>query len=177
VSVIRAVDDDGMCRNPSNLRGYVPCRNQLRTRPDVAERRDYLLRMIEQMGSVFARIRQMILGGSTVTEEELRSAASRAGADLGVVRALDADSLVNLLSTSGEVDPTRTWVMAELLYVDALAEEVNGEAGEALDLYAKSLRLYTAIDPRIIGGIPEGAGRIAEIEERITTLRAADPTG
>jgi hypothetical protein len=142
----------------------------------VAERRDYLLRMIEQMGAVFARIRQMILGGSSVTEEELRIVAGRAGVDLGVVRALDAKSLVELLSTAGEVDPTRAWVMAELLYVDALGADVSGSPDEALDLYAKSLRLYTALDPRIIGGIPEAGGRIDEIAQRIAALRAGDPT-
>jgi hypothetical protein len=141
----------------------------------VAERRDYLLRMIEQMGAVFARIRQLILGGSAVSEEELRATASRAGIDVGVVRALDAESLVNLLSAAGEVDPTRAWVTAELLYVDALAAELGGALDAAFDLYAKSLRLYTAIDPRIIGGIPEAGGRIGEIEQRITALRAADP--
>jgi len=142
----------------------------------VAERRDYLLRMIEQMGAVFARIRQLILGGSTVSEEELRAAASRGGVDFGVVRALDAESLVDLLSVAGEVDATRAWVMAELLYVDGLGADVSGLHEEALDLYLKALRLFTAIDPRIIGGIPEAGGRIFEIEQRITALRAADPT-
>jgi hypothetical protein len=137
----------------------------------MAERRDYLLRMIEQMGVVFARLRQLIQGGSGA-DLEIQQAAKQAGVDLTMARALDPDSLIELLSTGGEADPTRTWLMAEFLFLDGLAAETAGAGDEALDVYVRSLRLYAAIDPRVIGGILEGRDRIAELERRILHLTA-----
>jgi hypothetical protein len=141
----------------------------------MAERRDYLLRMIEQMGAVFARLRQLILGGE-VAQEEMRSAASRAGVDLTTAKVLDADSLLVLLLPEGQVDPTRTWLTAELIGLDALAADRQGRIEEALEGYRKALRLYLALDPRIIGGIPEAANRMAELEARITALSDTSPS-
>jgi hypothetical protein len=134
------------------------------------ERRDYLMRMIEQMGAVFARVRQMLLGGTAGGAEQLNAAARRAGIDAGTARALDADSLLALLSAGGVADPTRTWLMAEFIYLDGLGLELEGSGDDALDAYRKALRLYHAIDPRIIGGITEATERIAELASRIDSL-------
>lgn len=144
----------------------------------MAERRDYLLRMIEQMGAVFTRIRQLILGGSS-HKGELQIAATRAGVDLGTARVLDVDSLLALLSTSGEADPTRTWLTAEFVYLEGLGAETTGAVDDALAAYRKARRLFLAIDPRVIGGIPEARARILELERRIGKLqndRASDFT-
>jgi hypothetical protein len=141
----------------------------------MAERRDYLLRMIEQMGAVFARLRQMILGGSAA-ESELTSASRRAGVDLTTARALDAESLVTLLLPQGQVDPTQAWLTAELMALEALYAERQGRSDEALSHYRKAFRLYLAMDPRIIGGIPEAAGSMAELEARIQALTDSSPS-
>jgi len=141
----------------------------------MAERRDYLLRMIEQMGAVFARLRQLILGGD-VAESELSLAAARAGVDLTTARALDADSLTALLLPQGQVDPTRAWLTAELITLESLQAERQGRMDEALSGYRKAFRLYLAMDPRIIGGIPEAAQRISELESRIRALTDSSPS-
>ena len=136
----------------------------------MAERRDYLLRMIEQMGAVFARLRQLVMNGSGA-QGEIQQAAQRAGVDLAMAQALEPDSLIELLSSGGVADPTRTWLMAEFLYLEGLASETEGSGDDALETYAKALRLYAAIDPRVIGGIPEAKHRLAELEGRIDRLR------
>lgn len=142
----------------------------------MAERRDYLLRMIEQMGAVMARLREMILGGVAGSLEEIRRTGARAGVDIGLARALETESLVALLSPDGSPDSTRIWVLAELLALEGLDAERRGNDEEALSLYRKALRLYLAIDPRVIGGIPEAEDRRKELEHRITILTDTSPS-
>lgn len=140
------------------------------------DRRDYILRMIEQMGAVFARLREIIMGGHAEVEDELKLAAHRSGVDLAMARALDPESLLGLLSAEGQPDPTRTWLFAELLAIDGLAAETRGRLDQALALFQKALRLYLAIDPRIIGGIPEAASRVDELQFRISRLTDIPPS-
>jgi hypothetical protein len=142
----------------------------------MSTRRDYILRMIEQMGAVFARLRQMILGGGSGVEEELRKASGMAGVDLGTARVLDGESLLALLAPAGQPDATRIWVIAELLYLDGLDEFQKGRPGSALASWQKALKLYTVLDPRIIGGIPEAAERIPELERRVEELLSSPPS-
>jgi hypothetical protein len=60
--------------------------------------------------------------------------------------------------------------MAEMLYLDGLHAEAAGRIDESLGSYRRSLRLFLALDPRVIGGIPEAAERTAELEQRIGQL-------
>lgn len=135
--------------------------------------RDYILRLIEQAALVIARIRQRILGGDVTTaRDELRAEASRHGVDLALARALDPHSLLLLLSPTGEPEPARCWLIAELLYLDGLQAQTAGELDQALRSYENALRLFLALDPSVIGGIPEAADRVAELERRVLELTA-----
>ena len=131
------------------------------------QRRDYLMRMIEQMGVAFARIRQMLIGGEPVGDV-LRLEARKSGVDLDLARVLDADSLADVLSPNGQPDVTRLWVMAELLHLDGLRLDMEGRMDEGEALHRKSLRLYLALEPAVLAALPEGAIRLREIEERLT---------
>ena len=131
------------------------------------QRRDYLMRMIEQMGVAFARIRQMLIGGEPVGDV-LRLEARKSGVDLDLARVLDADSLAAVLSPNGQPDVTRLWVMAELLHLDGLRLDMEGRMDEGEALHRKSLRLYLALEPAVLAALPEGAIRLQEIEERLT---------
>jgi len=140
------------------------------------DRRDYIMRIIEQMGAVFARLRNIIARGQTGVEDELRLAARQGSVDLTMARALDAESLLGLLSAEGMPDPTRVWIYAELLAADGMAAEYRGRPEEALRLYQKALRLFLVLDPRVIGGIPEAADRIRDLELRINGASGTPPS-
>ncbi|HEX7049960.1 MAG TPA: hypothetical protein VF188_07070 [Longimicrobiales bacterium] len=140
-------------------------------------RRDYILRMIEEIGQVLVHLRRMILGGAAPAEEvdrELRSAARRGGVDLDVARVATADTLVMLISGGGEADPSRGWLLAELLYLDGLEAETNGRVDAARASYDKALRLYSLVAPAggFLVGWPEATERMAEIRSRLERLDA-----
>jgi hypothetical protein len=132
--------------------------------------RDYILRMIEQVGAMLARLRQRILGGDPGAPAELNAEAARQGVDLELARLLDEDSLLLLLSPGGRPEAARCWVMAEFLYLDGLQMEEAGRLDESRASYRRALRLFRALDPAVIGGLPEAAGRAAEMETRLRSL-------
>lgn len=138
---------------------------------------DYILRIIEQMGSALARLRKMILGGEIdpdAAEKEMAGVAATAGLDLVLLKSTDLDTLVMLMSPGGEPEPGRCWLTAELFLSEGLRCEAVGAAGEAWDCYERSLRLYGILDPGIIArGFPEVRDRIREVQERMTSLAEA----
>lgn len=135
--------------------------------------RDYVLRMIEQIAASIARMRQRILGGSAEAEAELQAMAGIYGVDLPTARAIDGGTLLLLVSPGGQPEASRTWVMAEMLYLDALRLASNGDAEEAHHGFAKSLLLYGTIDATMLGGLPEAKDRMAELRDH---LHAVPPT-
>jgi hypothetical protein len=132
------------------------------------DRRDYLMRMIEQLGAALSQLRQMLLGGEPI-EAALRQEARKSGVDLDLARALDAESLADLLSPGGQPDVSRIWVMAELLHLDGLRLDAEGMSDAAAELHRKALRLYLVLEPAVLGGLPEAASRVREIEARLAT--------
>lgn len=140
--------------------------------------KDYLLRMIEMVGEMLARLRKMLLGGETGPEEAegaLREVAGRAGLDLPFLRSVSHDTLVMLMSPAGEPEPGRTWMIAELFLVDGTRAEAAGDPEGALDRYQRALRLYGLLDPGIVArGFPEVAERIREVTDRLAALEEAD---
>jgi hypothetical protein len=83
------------------------------------QRQDYLLRLIQQMGRVLARVREMLLKGEHAEAgEELERTARQAGIDLKFVIALDEDSLLPMLFTGGELDQPKAALFAELVYLE-----------------------------------------------------------
>jgi hypothetical protein len=100
-------------------------------------RDDYLLRMIEQVGRMLARVRELLLRGEVVPELEVRQAAAVAGIDLGMARAVTAESLPALVSPGGRPDATRCLVMAEVLFADALLARFSEDSAGEADRLAK----------------------------------------
>lgn len=136
--------------------------------------RDYLLRLIEQVGVMLAQLRKMILGGKAdpgAVETDLQAVAGRAGLDLDVLRSVDHDTLVMLMSPAGEPEPGRCWMTAELFLVDGLGAESEGDTERARDCWERALRLYALLDPGIVArGFPEVSDRLEEVEERLLSL-------
>lgn len=86
--------------------------------------RDYILRLIQQFGRTLIALRNRLLGRQADQAEmdaAIAEIARHAGLDLDIARRLDPPSLLMWLSPTEEVDPSRMWLMAELLYLAALA--------------------------------------------------------
>ena len=66
---------------------------------------------------------------------------------------------------TGEVEPTRCWLMAEILYLDGLEASVSDRAAE--DSLLKARALFDMVRPAggLLVGWPEAAARIAEIDK------------
>lgn len=128
--------------------------------------KDYILRMIEQMALIVAEIRRRILGGESVDMEgELRTMATHGGIDLYLARTLDADGILSLLSASGQVDPARLWLVAELLYLEGIDQRQRGEETARATL-GKARQLYGALDYGAVASvIPEAVDRIEELNQ------------
>jgi hypothetical protein len=137
-------------------------------------RQDYLLRMIEIAGQALRELLRRLRAGEAGPEqvaERLRSTASGAGIDLEVLGGVDLDTLVLLVSPAGEPEPGRCWLAAELFAVEAFCAEAAGEHERARDACARALRLYALVDPSIVArGLPEAAGRVAELRELVDRL-------
>lgn len=130
-------------------------------------RRDFVLRLIEQMGRVLARLRARILGGEAdVVRGELRDVIAWSGLDLDMAERLDAGTLVSLLSLGGSLDVARCVLVADVLAVEALRQEALGVADAPAHLRAKAVALYHAARPLVAGGDADGIDRrIAELTE------------
>ncbi|MEE2900556.1 MAG: hypothetical protein VX815_19020 [Gemmatimonadota bacterium] len=89
--------------------------------------RDFILRMIEQLEASLVALRNRILGRKVdvhTVNEELSGLAGEAGFDLNLLRGFSIETLYMLVSPTGEVEPARCWLMAELLYLDELLEQL-----------------------------------------------------
>ena len=128
--------------------------------------RDYILRMIEQMGAVLAALRRKLLGGKVTQDmwQELADVAGQAGFDLEIVRGFDLDTLMMLVAPMGEIEPARGWTMAEILYLDGLEATLTGKPARDSLLKAKALFEMMRPHPALFVGIAEAADRITEID-------------
>jgi predicted GNAT family acetyltransferase len=132
------------------------------------QRSDYILRMIERLGQMLIRLRRMIAGqvDRETFDAELSAIARTGAVDIEVARLATADTLVMLISQRGEVEPSRCWLLAELLYLDGLQARAEDRTAEARDRFEKAVRLFSLVEP---GGVqlvgwPEASERIAEIQ-------------
>jgi hypothetical protein len=106
-------------------------------------RKDYLLRMIEQMARVLARVRELLLAGRTAeARAELQRAARGVGLDLGLALTLAPDSLIPMLTTGGEIDQPKCALFAELLYLEWERALADGEEEYAERCAARALMLF-----------------------------------
>ena len=137
--------------------------------------RDYLLRLIEQIGGVLAELRRRILGRRTSpsqVNQELAAVAGQTGLDIELLRGFSAETLHMFVSPSGEVEPARCWLMAEVLYLDALQAHLEDRKEEAKDGFAKARMLFTLIEPGggMLVGLAEAADRVREIDDLIAEV-------
>lgn len=137
--------------------------------------RDYILRVIEELGAVLIALRRAVLGGAaraTDVEDTLRRAATGAGMDLDLARAASIDALPAMMAPTGEVDPARCWLLAEVLMTDGISLLSSGETDLARSSLAKAAALFTLVAPwgAFLTGFPEASERIEEIEALIAEI-------
>ena len=130
--------------------------------------RDYILRLIEHLGRTLLMLRNRILDRQeqhATVQDEIRAIAARAGVDLDVARAVDLVTLRLLMSFAGDLDPARSWLTAELLYLEGLDKRQDRVADARRDL-SRALDLYRMLPPdwQPFEELPPTAERIAEIE-------------
>ena len=137
--------------------------------------RDYILRLIEQMGAALVALRNKILGRKIDPEkiyQELTGLAGQTGFDLELLRGFTADTLHMLVAPTGEVEPARCWLMAEIIYLDGLQSEAEERWGDAADALRKARLLYTLVGPGggLLVGLPEAGERIIDVDARLAAL-------
>jgi hypothetical protein len=136
---------------------------------------DYILRMIEQLGQTLIALRRVILGQSALpgdVEDRLMEVSRTAGLDLALARAATPETLQMMVAPTGEVDPSRCWLIGEMLFLDALQAEAEERTDDARAGFEKALRLFGIIEPGgvFLTGWPEAEERIAEIRGRLLQL-------
>lgn len=135
--------------------------------------RDYILRLIEQLGRALNQIVAQILGrsgdGPIDVDAELQGLALQAGLDLDLATRLSVETLPMLVAPLGTPDPGRTWLLAELLYLRGFQAEHRAEPERARDCYRRSLELYRLVEPEWETeiGLPAPTDRIAELRQRL----------
>ena len=137
--------------------------------------RDFILRLIEQAGTalklVLARLREGNVRYSDIAPD-LQRAAHLGGLDLDLLRVCDRDGLLQLIAPTGEAEPARTWLAAETLYLDALAQDQENGGSLAHESFQKAAALFRLLEPTWVlpTGFPEASDRIAEIELHLADL-------
>lgn len=137
--------------------------------------RDYILRMIEELGAALIALRKAIFGGAAPVgevEDAIRRAASGAGMDIELARAASVEALPAMVAPTGEVEPARCWVLAEALMTDGVHQLERGKHGPARSSLAKAAVLFELVGPggAFLTGFPEARVRIAEIEELLERM-------
>ncbi|MGK2951061.1 MAG: hypothetical protein ACSLEZ_01585 [Thiobacillus sp.] len=145
------------------------------------QQRDFIMRMIEQLGVALARLRQMITGQASKEEirAEMHAAARQGGIDLEMAKLASLDTLLSLISVGGEINPSRCWLTAELLLLDGMDAEADGRCEAAAVSYEKAIRLFALLEPAgaLLVGWPEARERVLEVRERLSHLEAPEAPG
>lgn len=131
-----------------------------------------MLRQIEQMAQVLARILDRLLRRESSRDEirlDLARAARSFGADLDLARTVSPETLLLLVSPTGDIEPARCWLFAESFYLDGLAAHLAGDDDDALDLLGRARLLFQALaeGELRLPGIPEADERVREIDRLI----------
>lgn len=145
------------------------------------QQRDYILRLIEQMGAALVELRNRILGRKTDAlriQEDLSGLAGQAGYDMELLRGFSAETLHMLVSPAGDVEPGRCWLIAELLYLDGLQAQVEERTEDARGTLGKARILFRLIEPAggMLVGLPEAAERVTDIDVRLEALAGSYPS-
>jgi hypothetical protein len=133
-------------------------------------RYDYVLRLIERLGQIMRTLRDRLLRRQLSNDDlraELREIAREAGLDLAFARRLDPATLATWIAPV--IDPgntERVWLMAELLYVEAMASRAEGHEPQADADLRRALALFARIPPAWSPqtGEPTAGERVADIQ-------------
>ncbi|GMR13726.1 MAG: hypothetical protein BMS9Abin29_1941 [Gemmatimonadota bacterium] len=136
---------------------------------------DWILRLIEQLGAALIVLRSMILGGKVGREEvqgRLQKAVGSIGFDLDLAKAASPETVRMLVAPTGDVEPGRCWLVAEVLYLDGLQAQMEDRWEDARSSFERALPLYGLLEPHglLVAGLPEAEERMAEIEGRLAGL-------
>ena len=134
-------------------------------------RRDYILKLIERLARTLIALRDQLKGRRAEPAEALptiREIAADAGLDLTVARSLDPASLLMWLAPTAEIDAPRLWLMAELLYLEALrgrSEDVQWRADAE-----RALAIASRLEPdwRPAEGLATPAERVTELRQMLS---------
>jgi len=131
--------------------------------------------MIEEMGMVLVRLREIILGRASSrqhVEGEVQKVLRGIGFDFDIARMADAETLERMVAPTGNVEPARAWLIAEGFYLEGLEAQLDDRAGDARASFGKALRLYRLVAPDALlpTGFTEANERITEIEQRLLEL-------
>lgn len=137
--------------------------------------RDYILRLIEQMGQLLISVRNRMLGrraSSREVADALEQVSRHTGIDLALARSATPDTLRMIIAPTGEVEPGRCWLVAEMMGVDGLEAEITGDTARALGSYERAIALFGLLEPwgAYLVGFPEASQRIQEIGARMSSL-------
>lgn len=132
--------------------------------------RDYILRLIEQLGQALIGLRDRILGRESSPGEiqaELDDVARRGGVNLELARQVTPETLMTLVAPGGEIEPGQTWLLAELLYLDGLEARNEERPTDATESWHRAMLLYELLVPRgmYLVGFPEASERLNELRE------------
>ena len=112
-------------------------------------RHDYILKLIERFGAALISLRDRILRRTreeTSVAAEIHEIARQAGLDLTVARQLEPASLLMWLAPTGQPDPAKLWLMAELLYLEGFRAKGLGEERWRGDL-ERALAILITLPP------------------------------
>ena len=135
-------------------------------------RHDYIIRLIEQFGRAMRALAAQILGRQ-VTPAEVRAQiadiAQQSGLPLDVARALDPSMLLMWLAPTGEIDPGKLWLMAELLFLEGLQSEQEGDADNARAAWLRARLILSKLDAdwRPEPELVSAGERLADIAEKM----------
>jgi hypothetical protein len=145
-------------------------------------RYDYVLRLIERLGHVLRRLRDRLLQRQFSNHHlraEVTEIAPEAGLDVAFARRLDPATLVAWLAPiPGHVDNDRVWLMAELLYAEALAARAAGQERQGGGDLRRAAVLFAHLDTpwKPSADLPSAGDRVAEIRALLPSLEpSADP--
>lgn len=139
------------------------------------DRRDYILRMIEELGRAILALKLMILArGAAPGEvgESLTKIARDGGLDFELAKAMSADSLLMMVAPGGEVDPSRCWLLAELFDLEGIDLELADDLEGARGAWERAGFLFGMLQP-VPGlpiGIEEAREKVASIERKLEGL-------
>src|SRR5690349_24167851 len=140
-------------------------------------RYDYVLRLIERLGLVLRTLRDRLLQRQLSNDDlraEIQEIAREAGLDLAFARRLNPATLATWLAPIPDrVDEDRVWLMAELLYVEAMAARAAGDTRQSSSDLHRALALFARISSTWRPGpdLACAGERVAELQQLLNEGR------